>query len=71
MILDPYGEVLAETDSVEDALVVTDLDPQLREDCSGVRWLKARRPELYGGLVQKTGEEKSIREVRFGEALDA
>jgi predicted amidohydrolase len=71
MILDPYGEVLAETDSVEDALVVADLDPQLREDCSGVRWLKARRPELYGGLVQKTGEEKSIREVRFGEALDA
>ncbi len=66
MILDPYGEVLAETDSVEDALVVADLDPELREDSTGGRWLRARRPELYGKLAQSTGRERGIREVRFG-----
>jgi N-carbamoylputrescine amidase len=68
MILDPYGEVLTETDSIEDAMVVADLDPELRATSTGARWLKARRPELYGALAQETGKERGIREVRFGPA---
>ena len=66
MVLGPYGEVLTETDSVEDDMVVADLDPELRATSTGARWLKARRPELYGALTQKTGEQRSIRDVRFG-----
>lgn len=66
MILDPYGEVLSETDSVEDDLVVADLDPELRATCTGARWIKARRPELYGALTKETGKERDIRDVRFG-----
>ncbi len=68
MVLDPYGEVLTETDSVEDDMVVADLDPELRATSTGARWLKARRPELYGALARETGKERDIRDVRFGPA---
>ena len=49
------------------ALVVADLDPGLRETSTGARWIRARRPELYGALAERTGDEVGIREVRFGE----
>lgn len=65
MILDPYGRTLAESMSLEDDLVVTDLDSTLRDRCTGVRWLRARRPELYGSLVTPIGNEQSTRTVRF------
>lgn len=69
MILGPYGETLAESDSVEDDTVIADLDPAAREMCSGVRWMTARRPELYGPLVSGTGAERRTREVRFAEKM--
>jgi len=69
MILDPYGEIIAESVSVDDDLVVADLDPSLRDMCTGVRWMSARRPELYGPLAQPTGRERDIREVRFSDSL--
>jgi predicted amidohydrolase len=69
MILDPYGEIMAESDSVDDDMVVADLDPSLRDMCTGVRWMSARRPELYGPLTQPTGRERDVREVRFSDSL--
>jgi predicted amidohydrolase len=69
MILDPYGEITAESDSVDDDLVVADLDPTIRDMCTGVRWMSARRPELYGPLTQPTGRERDVREVRFSDSL--
>jgi predicted amidohydrolase len=65
MVLDCYGRILKETSKAGDDLVVADLDASLRERCTGVRWLKARRPELYGPLVLRTGQEQETREVRF------
>ena len=65
MILDPYGAILAETWRAADAMVVADLDPDLRDMCTGARWIKTRRPELYGLLTQATGEEEDTRTVRF------
>ncbi len=65
MILDPYGRIIAESAALEDDLVIADLDGTLRDRCTGVRWLKARRPELYGSLVTPTGNEQSTRAVRF------
>jgi predicted amidohydrolase len=65
MILDPYGRLLAETWRAGDDLVVADLDLSLRDRCTGVRWMKARRPELYQSLVQPTGREMETRAVRF------
>lgn len=65
MVLDPYGRILAETWRAADALVVADLDPALRDRCTGVRWIRARRPELYGPLSVSTGNERDTRSVRF------
>jgi len=65
MILDPYGRILAETWQAADTMVVADLDPALRERSTGVRWIKARRPELYGPLCESTGREEDTRRVRF------
>ena len=66
MVLDPYGRIIAETRSSEDAMVVADLDASLLETSSGRRWLRARRPELYDTLTQPTGKEKATRQIRFG-----
>ena len=65
MILDPYGDVLAETWKAGDDMVVADLDPDVRKMCTGVRWIRSRRPELYDLLAERTGRERDIRHVRF------
>ena len=65
-ILDPYGRVLAETWKAGDDMVVADLDASLRDNCTGLRWIKTRRPELYQPLTVPTGMERDIRSVRFG-----
>jgi predicted amidohydrolase len=67
MVLDPYGEIIAESRAAGDAMVVADLDASLLETSSGRRWLRARRPELYGSLAERTGKEQQTRRVRFGE----
>ena len=66
MILDPYGEIIAESRAAGDAMVVADLDASLLETSSGRRWLRARRPELYESLTRRTGMERDTRSVRFG-----
>ena len=65
MILDPYGRILTETSQAADAMVMADLDASLRDRCTGVRWMRARRPELYGSLTVPTGREQATRTVRF------
>jgi hypothetical protein len=65
MVLDCYGRILAESQAIGDDLVVADLDASLRERSTGVRWIKARRPELYGPLAVPTGRERPTRDVRF------
>ncbi len=67
MILDPYGEIIAETREAGDAIVVADLDAALLPTSSGRRWLRARRPELYTSLAERTGNETDTRAVRFGD----
>jgi predicted amidohydrolase len=66
MILDPYGRTLAETWKANDDMVIAELDPTLRENCTGLRWIKTRRPELYGPLTNPTGLETDTRSARFG-----
>lgn len=52
MILDPFGEVLAESHSLEDAVVVATLTPDKLDLASGRRYRRARRPELYNKLIE-------------------
>ena len=65
MILGPYGETLAETWKADDDIVVATLDPSVQATSTGRRWLKSRRPELYGLLTERTGREEDTRIVRF------
>ncbi|WP_417744200.1 nitrilase family protein [Rosistilla oblonga] len=65
MILDPYGRVIVETCKAGDDMVVADLDPTLRDRCTGVRWMRARRPDLYRSLARRRGDEQDTRAVRF------
>jgi len=65
MILDPYGEVLAETWKARDEMVVADLEAARLEKSTGSRWIKTRRPDLYGPLTEATGDEEDTRAVRF------
>jgi predicted amidohydrolase len=56
MIIDPFGEVVAESRTLGDDVVVGLLAPEKREQASGKRYLRARRPELYGRLVEPAAE---------------
>lgn len=67
MILDPYGRILTETNVAGDDMVIADLDPGLLEQATGRLWIKARRPELYAPLAQRTGLERDTRQVKFEE----
>jgi len=65
MVIDCYGRIVNESKSIRDDLVIADLDASLRDRCTGVRWIKARRPELYDELTRRTGREMDTRSVRF------
>jgi predicted amidohydrolase len=52
MIFDPYGEVVAECRALGDEVVVALLTGEKIEHSSGRRYLRARRPALYGKLVE-------------------
>jgi predicted amidohydrolase len=65
MILDCYGRILAETWAAGDRMVVADLDLDLQPLCTGRRWLRGRRPELYGPLTAARDYTLSPREARF------
>ena len=65
MILDPYGRIVAETKAWEDAMVIADLDLQLIATSTGQRWMRGRRPELYGCLSDIRGDELGPRDAHF------
>lgn len=52
MVIDPFGEILRESHELDDDVVVALCTADKREASSGQRYLKARRPELYGKLVE-------------------
>ena len=52
MILDPFGEVQAESRALGDDVVVTELKAEKLQRAPGRRYLRARRPELYAKLVE-------------------
>ncbi len=56
MIIDPFGEVVAESRALGDDVVVALLTPEKLEQSSGRRYLRARRPELYTKLVEPREE---------------
>jgi len=61
MIIDPFGEVLVESHALGDDVVVALLTPDKIELSGGRRYIRARRPELYGKLVEPVAEEEEAR----------
>ncbi|MDP4218770.1 MAG: nitrilase family protein, partial [Bacteroidota bacterium] len=53
MILDPFGEIIAECRSLDNEFVTAVLTPQKLEQAGGHRYRKARRPELYRDIIGK------------------
>ncbi len=61
MIIDPFGEILIESHVLGDDVVVALLTAEKLEQASGRRYIRARRPELYGKLVEPSPEgEKPV-----------
>jgi len=54
MILDPYGDILAECRRFSDEFVMATLSPDKLELAGGYRYMKARRPELYKDIIGKS-----------------
>lgn len=56
MIIDPFGEVLTESRVLGDDIVVGLCTPEKIDLSSGRRYLRARRPDIYGELVKPPKE---------------
>jgi predicted amidohydrolase len=51
MIIDPYGDILAECRALGDDLVTASLTPGKLTRAGGYRYIMARRPELYKDII--------------------
>ena len=51
MIIDPFGDIVAECRSFDDDITTSVLIPEKLTQAGGYRYLKARRPDLYRDLI--------------------
>jgi predicted amidohydrolase len=65
MILDPFGDILAECRSLGSEVVVAECSTDKLEKASGLRYRNARRPELYRDIIGK--EHQSYLRVEWME----
>jgi predicted amidohydrolase len=67
MILDPYGRTITESTALDTDIVTAHLDLDLLDRCTGQRWIRGRRPELYQQLVAPA-DTLDPRQARFSDA---
>ncbi|MFD2937927.1 nitrilase family protein [Spirosoma flavum] len=62
MIIDPFGDVIAECRVLGDDMVVANCTPDKLQQAGGYRYRKARRPELYRDILgqEHTPEQKVV-----------
>lgn len=58
MILDPFGDVIAECRELNNQVVTALLTPEKLTLAGGYRYMKARRPDLYNHIISKPHESK-------------
>lgn len=63
MILDPFGEMMAECRKLGNDLVFADIDPDIFDKTGGRRYRNARRPELYRDIIGKS--HRSVQKVAW------
>lgn len=61
MIIDPFGDILAECRTFDDSFVVANLTPEKLTQAGGHRYIQARRPELYRDIIGR--EHVSVQKV--------
>lgn len=61
MILDPFGDIVAECRKLGDDYVIATCTPQKLVDAGGYRYKKARRPELYAHIIGR--EHNAVQKV--------
>ncbi|WP_337042425.1 nitrilase family protein [Emticicia sp. 17c] len=62
MIIDPFGDVIAECRTLGDDFVMATLTPEKLTQAGGYRYKKARRPDLYRNIIgqEHTPEQKVV-----------
>jgi predicted amidohydrolase len=62
MIIDPFGDILAECRKLDNDFVVATFHPGKLKQAGGYRYIKARRPELYRDIIGKAhkSEQKVV-----------
>jgi predicted amidohydrolase len=51
MIIDPFGDVMAECRSLNNEFVIAELSPEKLIDAGGYRYIEARKPDLYKEII--------------------
>jgi predicted amidohydrolase len=58
MILDPFGDIIAECRTFDDDIAIATATPDKLTDAGGYRYIKARRPDLYGEIIAQPHESE-------------
>lgn len=66
MIIDPFGDILAECHSFDNSFVTTTITPEKLIQAGGHRYIQARRPELYRDIIgQNHNSEQTVVWLNF------
>ena len=61
MIIDPFGDIIAECRSFDDSIATATVTSNKLNEAGGYRYTKARRPELYKSIIgQKHESEQKV-----------
>ncbi len=60
MIIDPFGNIVAECRKLDNDLVTETLTPEKLTMAGGYRYLNARRPELYRDIIGKEHKSEQV-----------
>lgn len=58
MILDPFGDIIAECRTFDDSIITATITPEKLSQAGGNRYMKARRPELYGDIISQSHQSE-------------
>ena len=68
MIIDPFGDIIAECRTLGDDFVTAEITPEKLTQAGGYRYLKARRPDLYRDIIgQPHKSEQKVAWLNRGE----
>ena len=60
MIIDPFGDILAECRTFENSFASATITPEKLTQAGGYRYIKARRPELYRDIIGQNHQSELI-----------